>query len=682
MEKTVQSLDDVYIVDDEVAVRAAGTPWLAPHASSTSAPDSGPDSPQDTGDVGDEVSVATSSQLAPTASASSTVALGEAEVPEIATLGDPQEEAFVAPAAALPTPGAEVEDDVDEAEIEMEEPLLGGAALSTRGRGQRGSAASESSTWPAQPSAQEDVQWPSRRPTGAEEDGATDSSGVSGLFKFVSSQPALVEEGFAREPLPDSGTSDSEGSHHSEGGAVDAASGEAAIGVDLDTAAAAAGADDGMDATAHLVDDRVADEFPPGFESIATETPSSTHRLDEHAPPGEERPAGKPLALDPLNALLQGRIDDGPKQIEVAEQDAEVAPDPRRGMAYDLLDVDRTLGSGMAEPTCRASDDILGESALTAGQRISNALAASSNVDFPMITDICERVFAAPQEAAEAVELLVQAFGDRTAHPRRRLKALTIMHELVYDQRARAELRDAEGARQALEELQQARNTGLGDATDEHIRMFATELERLCFEPVESVSSSADGSARKRDKANELFREISFSLQANLAAVGMTTPVLPPAPARPAAPVARKRTLAMELLKDFGTTVQNNLRAAGEVAERNLLEAAAVIDSAIDSAFDEAASTTDQIMAGYQNQSAAGGDREAARGSPTAGATGARQGGFPKQPAVLGGPLGWPPPLSPLQPPVEDHMIPTPRSGQASGQAAKPPPASVPSEWE
>merc|ERR1719378_363996 len=113
-----------------------------------------------------------------------------------------------------------------------------------------------------------------------------------------------------------------------------------------------------------------------------------------------------------------------------------------------------------------------------------------------MITDICERVAAEPREATEAVQLLLGAFGDRGAHPRRRLKALTIMNELVYDERACAELRAAPGAREALQELQQTRDTGLGDATDEHMRMFATELERVCFLPTTPSSSSSSGQER------------------------------------------------------------------------------------------------------------------------------------------------------------------------------------------
>ncbi|CAL1134120.1 unnamed protein product, partial [Cladocopium goreaui] len=118
----------------------------------------------------------------------------------------------------------------------------------------------------------------------------------------------------------------------------------------------------------------------------------------------------------------------------------------------------------------------------------SEALAAGSNVDFPkaglspwdhQVTEICERVAKEPQEAgttggtmeaAEAVRLLAGAFAEN-GPPRR----------LLYNPRAVEEMRRVVGVRDTLWKLQATSNSGLGDASDEQIRMFATEVEKKCF---------------------------------------------------------------------------------------------------------------------------------------------------------------------------------------------------------
>ncbi|CAE6950820.1 MTMR2 [Symbiodinium sp. CCMP2456] len=109
------------------------------------------------------------------------------------------------------------------------------------------------------------------------------------------------------------------------------------------------------------------------------------------------------------------------------------------------------------------------------------ALAAGSNVDFPTVTEICDRVAKEPREVPEAVRLLAGAFAEKGGLPRRKLKALTIMNELLYDKRAEAELRQVHGVRDALWTLQTTSNSGLGPEADEQIRMFATEVEKKCF---------------------------------------------------------------------------------------------------------------------------------------------------------------------------------------------------------
>jgi len=109
------------------------------------------------------------------------------------------------------------------------------------------------------------------------------------------------------------------------------------------------------------------------------------------------------------------------------------------------------------------------------------ALLPSSNVNFPQITEICERVAAEPPEAAEAVGLLVYALRDNYAPYRKKLKALTISNEMMYDELARSTFRTVDGLQEVLGVLRSVRNSGLGSAMDDNIRMLATEIEKNCF---------------------------------------------------------------------------------------------------------------------------------------------------------------------------------------------------------
>jgi len=252
-----------------------------------------------------------------------------------------------------------------------------------------------------------------------------------------------------------------------------------------------------------------------------------------------------------LTSLLQQKRD-----TKQPEPKATVAPAPRIGVKAAgadsrprLFDVESSLGSRAFN---KEGDDSVGE-------LIYKALAPGSNVDFPMITDICDRISKAPREAAEAVRCLHGACADRNGPPRRKLKALTIMHELMYDQRVACELRGVHGARETLWVLQGTYNTGLGDSADEQIRMFATEVERTCFDsPSASEPSPALGL-----RASPLG-----ALDAPEAAGAVTASASFAAPPR-----ERKRDQAMDKLWQIGSVVQANLVAAGAAAQTNLAAA-------------------------------------------------------------------------------------------------------------
>jgi len=190
----------------------------------------------------------------------------------------------------------------------------------------------------------------------------------------------------------------------------------------------------------------------------------------------------------------------------------------------------------------------------TVGELIFQALSPGSNVDFPMITNICERVARQPREAAEAVRLLHGAFSEQQAPPRRRLKAITIMHELIHDQRAVSEFHEVPGARDALWQLQSTHGTGLGDSADEQVRMFATEVEKACF------GTAGD----------------PFALPA-LPADPFELPFAAPQPAAQAAEAPqrqrRRENTALDMFSKIGSVVQANLATAATVAQNNLVAA-------------------------------------------------------------------------------------------------------------
>lgn len=67
---------------------------------------------------------------------------------------------------------------------------------------------------------------------------------------------------------------------------------------------------------------------------------------------------------------------------------------------------------------------------------LSAALAEGRRLDFPVVTEICERVHGDASELTAVTRLLADTLRDGGASASRRLKALTVAHELLYDERA------------------------------------------------------------------------------------------------------------------------------------------------------------------------------------------------------------------------------------------------------
>eukprot|EP00931_Biecheleriopsis_adriatica_P036299 TRINITY_DN20916_c0_g1_i2.p1 TRINITY_DN20916_c0_g1~~TRINITY_DN20916_c0_g1_i2.p1 ORF type:complete len:693 (-),score=184.47 TRINITY_DN20916_c0_g1_i2:67-1863(-) len=127
------------------------------------------------------------------------------------------------------------------------------------------------------------------------------------------------------------------------------------------------------------------------------------------------------------------------------------------------------------------------EERASAAGLLQEALSPQSRVDFPCVTEICQRVADRPEEAEASADLLFSALAskedsspqqnERAEAPRRKLKALTIAHELLYDERVLQEFasRPLDPLR-SLEALPQG--SGLGAPAEETIRMLASEVRR------------------------------------------------------------------------------------------------------------------------------------------------------------------------------------------------------------
>ncbi|CAE7245112.1 unnamed protein product [Symbiodinium sp. CCMP2592] len=117
-----------------------------------------------------------------------------------------------------------------------------------------------------------------------------------------------------------------------------------------------------------------------------------------------------------------------------------------------------------------------------ASSLVRRALQPECSVDFPQITEICERLEIQPSEIRTTVAVLAKALRDRRQPLQVKLKALTIAHEMLYNQQVVEVFAEAEGLREALEALRQVRGNELGAAMDENVRMLATEIVGRCFE--------------------------------------------------------------------------------------------------------------------------------------------------------------------------------------------------------
>jgi len=130
---------------------------------------------------------------------------------------------------------------------------------------------------------------------------------------------------------------------------------------------------------------------------------------------------------------------------------------------------------------------------LSAELLVHVALQPHSNVDFPQITEVCDRIEADSQDMTVATSLLIAVLCGPAGF-REKLKVLTIMHEMLYNNEVVAQFRCSPCLKEALGSLQATQDTGLGAAADENIRMLATEIGKACTLRQSSSLSSSNSS--------------------------------------------------------------------------------------------------------------------------------------------------------------------------------------------
>lgn len=158
----------------------------------------------------------------------------------------------------------------------------------------------------------------------------------------------------------------------------------------------------------------------------------------------------------------------------------------------------------------------------SAASLVRAALLPDTSVNFPVITEICDRIADNPAERGAAVEFLGVSLADAYAPFRKKLKALTIANEMMYDPSCVDVFRSIDRLHEALGVLRTVRDSGLSNHVDENIRMLATEIDKVCFggevrsRPLNRLGSAVKGNLAKAasQAAGALRRERSPPKQA------------------------------------------------------------------------------------------------------------------------------------------------------------------------
>lgn len=122
-------------------------------------------------------------------------------------------------------------------------------------------------------------------------------------------------------------------------------------------------------------------------------------------------------------------------------------------------------------------------------QQVVAALDPHTQLDFPLITEICDVAAQSPAEADVGISVLVATLGEQKvkAGDARNItqdyyKVLTIINEMLYDDDLVQILRRTPGLTPALERLKAFSDGDIGEPVDENIRILANEIEKTVYQ--------------------------------------------------------------------------------------------------------------------------------------------------------------------------------------------------------
>jgi len=120
---------------------------------------------------------------------------------------------------------------------------------------------------------------------------------------------------------------------------------------------------------------------------------------------------------------------------------------------------------------------LLRDRAASAQGLLREALFVAGRVDFPTVTEICELSFGDTNQLQDLAQIFVEAMNGRDLSPC--LKALTVMHELLYDRCACEVLLSTQGLTESLLDLRRSppAPSSAGPAA-ESLNLLAEELWR------------------------------------------------------------------------------------------------------------------------------------------------------------------------------------------------------------
>jgi len=110
---------------------------------------------------------------------------------------------------------------------------------------------------------------------------------------------------------------------------------------------------------------------------------------------------------------------------------------------------------------------------------LEQALAVGGRVDFPVVTEICERVCGNVMELRALMHILALSLQE-TYDPElsKQLKVVTVMHELLYDELAQQVMIETPGLVVSLQKLRKHSSNSSAGCARELVLILASEILR------------------------------------------------------------------------------------------------------------------------------------------------------------------------------------------------------------